>query len=130
MNRKRLLLIASLLLGALTLTWAVTGNFSFARQTQAREAGASDAGQRWEYCAVSKAAYAGPPRAGVYWISYFRETGVQVVEVQASATEGAGAAFAKAVSKLGAEGWEMVAVGPLEVNQGQSGAIYFKRPKP
>jgi hypothetical protein len=51
------------------------------------------------------------------------------MEVQASATEGGGAAFAKAISKLGSEGWEMVAPGPLEVNQGQVNALYFRRPK-
>jgi hypothetical protein len=129
MNSKRRLLVTLVLLGALALAWAVPTNFSFAMRTQAREIKVPEAGQQWEYCALSKAAYAGPPRAGVYWISYFRETGVQVVEVQASVAEGGGAAFAKAISRLGSEGWEMVAPGPLEVNQAQSSSLYFKRPK-
>lgn len=126
---KRRLLFISVLLFALSLAWVALGNSPFAARTQAREAEGAGTRLGWEYCAVSKAAYAGPPRAGVYWISYFQEAGVQVVEVQASATEGGGAAFAKAISKLGAEGWEMVAPGPLDVNQGQSSALYFKRPK-
>ena len=130
MNRMRQLLIAAALLAVLSLAGAVPDKLLAALRTEAREAEGQGAGPaKWEYCAVSKAAYAGPPRAGIYWISYLNETGVQVVEVQASATEGGGASFANAISKLGAEGWEMVAPGPLEVNQGQSSAIYFKRPK-
>ncbi|HEY9284486.1 MAG TPA: hypothetical protein VIP46_13600 [Pyrinomonadaceae bacterium] len=129
MNRKRLLLAAAVILAGLALAAAVSDNLLAAPGAQAREAVAPGAGQRWEYCALSKATYAGPPRAGIYWISYFNETGVQVVEVQASATEGSGAAFSKAINRLGAEGWEMVAPGPLEVNQSQSSALYFKRPK-
>ncbi len=129
MSRKRQLLAASVILTGLMLAAAVSNKFLPTPGAQAREADGPGVGQRWEYCAVSKAAYAGPPRAGVYWISYFHEAGVQVVEVQASPTEGSGAAFAKAVSKLGSEGWEMVAPGPLEVNQAQASALYFKRPK-
>jgi len=129
MNRKRLLLVLPAALAVLALAAAVSGKLLAASGAQAREAEGPGAGQRWEYCALSKAAYAGPPRAGVYWISYFHETGVQVVEVQASATEGGGAAFAKAINRLGSEGWEMVAPGALDVNQGQSNALYFKRPK-
>lgn len=130
MNRIRLLLVAAALLVGLSLAGAVPDKLLAALRTEASEVERPDAVlTKWEYCALSKAAYAGPPRAGVYWISYFNETGVQVVEVQASATEGGGAAFAKAISRLGAEGWEMVAPGPLDVNQGQSSALYFKRPK-
>jgi hypothetical protein len=98
-------------------------------QTRAEQSEESSAGQKWEYCALSKAAYVGSARGGIYWISYFRETGVQVVEVEASVTDGNGAALAKTISKLGSEGWEMVAPGPLEMNQGLTSAFYFKRPK-
>lgn len=130
MDRKRQLLAATVLVGSTLVAAAVTDRFFPARRAQAREAEGQALGRKWEYCALSKSAYVGPSRGGVYWISYFQESGVRVVEVEASATDGAGAAFAKAVAKLGAEGWEMVAPGQLEVNQVQSGAIYFKRPKP
>jgi len=129
MNSKRLLLAAALILSGSALAAAVSGKLIAAPEGEARASEAAGAAQRWEYCALSKAAYSGTPRAGIYWISYFNETGVQVVEVQASVTEGSGAAFAKAINKLGSEGWEMVAPGPLEVNQSQSSALYFKRPK-
>ncbi len=85
---------------------------------------------RWEYCAVTKAQYVGSIRGGQYWISYFRRGNVQVENVEASVQE---SALAKAVSKLGEEGWEMVGEGPLEVRQGGPGgtptALYFKRRK-
>jgi hypothetical protein len=87
----------------------------------------SDA-QRWEYCVVSKAAYPGSIRAGVYWITYFRSSGQQSVDVEDNATSNA--ALAKAIGRLGDEGWEMVGVGPLEVRSNTKlDAYYFKRPK-
>ena len=85
-------------------------------------------GARWEYCALSKANYVGSSRAGLYWISYFRETGVQVVEVEESASEKNG--MAKAIARLGEEGWEMVGQGSLDVRSGTAvNALFFKRPK-
>lgn len=83
--------------------------------------------RKWEYCSLTRAAYPGSARGGLYWISYFRDGGVQVVEVEEQATERGGPA--KAISKLGEEGWEMVGQGPLEIRQGGLNAIYFKRAK-
>jgi hypothetical protein len=129
MDRKRQLLIISLLLIGWSFGGALPGKLLSVPETRAQLSEESSAGQQWEYCALSKAAYSGPARGGIYWISYFRESGVQVAEVQASVTEGSGAAMAKALSKLGSDGWEMVAPGPLEVNQVSTTALYFKRPK-
>lgn len=86
------------------------------------------AGQKWEYCALTRAAYVGSNRVGLYWISYFRDTGVQVVEVEDTALERNGPA--KAIARLGDEGWEMMTEGPLDIRQGELKALYFKRPKP
>lgn len=131
MNWMRQLLVILLLLAGWSLGGALSGKFVPVPETRAQRSDEPDAGQKWEYCALSKAAYAAPAaRGGLYWISYFQETGLRVVEVQASVTEGNGAALAKAISKLGEEGWEMVAPGPLEVNQVGTTALYFKRPKP
>ena len=130
MNWMRRLLVILLLLTGWSLSGALAGKFVPVPETRAQRSDEPGAGQKWEYCALSKAAYASPARGGLYWISYFHETGVRVVEVQASVTEGSGAAMAKAISKLGDEGWEMVAPGPLEVNQVATTALYFKRPKP
>jgi hypothetical protein len=83
--------------------------------------------ERWEYCSLSKA-MVGQSRGGLYWITYFRSDGAQVVEAEELATERYGPA--KAIAKLGAEGWEMVGEGPLEMRAGGLNAIYFKRPRP
>ena len=83
--------------------------------------------RKWEYCSLTKAAYPGSTRGGLYWISYFRDAGVQVVEIEEQDTERGGPS--KAIAKLGEEGWEMVGQGPLEIRQGGLNAIYFKRPK-
>ncbi len=91
------------------------------------EAATEGSGQRWEYCVVSKAAYVGG-RAGVYWITHYRETGVRVEDVEDNATSNA--ALAKAVARLGNEGWELVGLGPMEVRGTKLDGLYFKRLKP
>lgn len=84
---------------------------------------------KWEYCTVSRAKFANSNRTGVYWISYFRENGVQVVEFEDAATEKNGAT--RIIAKLGSEGWELVGQAPLDIRQGAPvDALYFKRPKP
>jgi hypothetical protein len=96
-------------------------------RTQPGARGAAAAPQRWEYASLTRAAYPGSARGGLYWISYFGPEGVRVVEVEEQATERGGPA--KAIAQLGAEGWEMVGQGPLEIRQGGLNALYFKRPK-
>jgi hypothetical protein len=76
---------------------------------------------------INESAYVGSNRGGLYWVSYFRDSGVQVAEVEDPALEKNGPA--KAIAKLGVEGWEMVGQGPLEIRQGTLSALYFKRPK-
>ena len=84
---------------------------------------------QWEYCAVVKAQYVGSPQGGIYWIAYFKGEGVRTEDVKVGPT---GNAFAKAVAKLGEDGWDMVGEGPLEVRPGPGGtptAVFFKRRK-
>jgi hypothetical protein len=102
--------------------------FAAVSTVEARAAAQRDDGRKWEYCAVAKAQFVGSNRGGVYWISYFRGGGVQVENVE---TGPSGNALAKAVAKLGEEGWEMVGEGPLEIRAGIPGgtpsALFFKR---
>jgi hypothetical protein len=76
----------------------------------ARSAEESDsrAGASWAYAAVSRAGYTGSSRGGTYWISYFKETGVEIVEIEEKVSEQQGAQIARAIARLGEEGWEMV----------------------
>ncbi|HYY99546.1 MAG TPA: hypothetical protein VE642_13175 [Pyrinomonadaceae bacterium] len=98
--------------------------------TRAAGPGAPDpADLQWEYCAVVKAQYVGSPQGGVYWVAYFKGEGVRTEDVRVGPT---GNAFAKAVAKLGEDGWDMVGQGPLEIRPGPGGtttAVFFKRQK-
>jgi hypothetical protein len=98
--------------------------------SETRAASVPDASDlQWEYCAVVKAQYAGSPQGGIYWIAYFKGEGVRTEDVKAGPT---GNAFAKAVAKLGEDGWDMVGEGPLEIRLGPGGtptALFFKRRK-
>lgn len=85
---------------------------------------------RWEYCVVTRSGYTGSTRGGTYWVSYFKETGVEIVEIEERVSEQQGASIARAMAKLGDEGWEMVGQGDLPVKTGKFEAIYFKRRKP
>lgn len=128
MSKKRHLLIILLILVGSTMGGAISGRLINANPVLAREGEESSVRQQWEYCALSKAAYVNAGREA-YWIIYFRDTGPQIVDVQSSATDGNGASMAKAIARLGAEGWEMVGQGALDVRSGTTNALYFKRQK-
>jgi hypothetical protein len=127
MSPKLYALTIALALAAGFTGHALSGRFLTPAVAEAR---ARDSSEQWEYCAVTKAQYPGSIRGGVYWIAYFKTNGVQVVDVSAGPTENA---MAKAVARLGEDGWAMVCGGPLEVRPGTPGgtqdAIYFRRRK-
>lgn len=124
MSKTPRILTLALVLAAGLVGGAITGRMNYTVPTQAQRAPVRGPRDRWEYCSLSKA-LVGQSRGGLYWISYFHSNGVQVVEVEEMATESSGPA--KAISKLGDEGWEMVGQGPLEMRAGGTNAIYFKR---
>jgi len=130
MNRKYLLLMLALMLAAGLAGHALRGEPSTHAAVRGAASDASDtADLQWEYCAVTKAQYVGSPQGGIYWIAYFKGEGVRVEEVKVGPQ---GNAFAKAVAKLGEDGWDMVGEGPLEIRPGPGGtqtAVFFKRRK-
>src|SRR5678816_3881582 len=111
MNRKWNVIMIALVIVATLIGGSISNRWLFATPALAHQNGAV---QQWEYCTLTKASYVGSIRGGVYWISYFRDSGVQVIEVEDPALEKNGPA--KAIAKLGAEGWEMVGQGPLEIS--------------
>ncbi len=124
MKRSRIVLTcASLLLVSVVSFWAGT----WLRTTPAKAQ--SEASRQWEYCALSRSAFVGSQnRPGTYWISYFNADGVRVETFTENATERNG--MAKAIAKLGTQGWEMVGAGRLDVRAGEPiDAMYFKRSK-
>ena len=96
--------------------------------------GDSEVGAAWEYCAVTKAQYAGSVRANQYWIVYFRVgKDPEVVDVTAGPT---GNAQARAIARVGEEGWELVGEASLDTRPGlptsprdNPPALLFKRLK-
>jgi hypothetical protein len=131
MNRKQYVLALALLMVAGLCGGAISGKLLAVAPAQAQQAGASKTytGQKWEYCTLTQAGYAGSINSsGRYWISYFSDKGVQVVVMEETAFERNGPA--KPLAKLGDEGWEMVGEGRLDIRNGELRALYFKRPKP
>ena len=132
MNRRHYLLTIALSLSAGLAGHALYGLLPSAPRVEARAA-AVPRDSQWEYCAVVKSQAGGTLRL-FYWITYFRGEGVRTETVEAGL---GGNSFAKAVAKLGEEGWEMVGEGPLEVRpdprpapaSGTPNAIFFKRRK-
>ena len=124
MNRTIRLLTFVLVLAAGLIGGAISGRIS--TQAQRIDRPPLRTPDRWEYCSLSKA-MVGQSRGGLYWITYFRNGGAQIVEAEELATESYGPA--KAIAKLGEDGWEMVGEGPLEMRAGNLNAIYFKRLK-
>lgn len=104
----------------------LTESLRAARRKRSPRRARAAAPTKWEYCSLTRAV--APGRSGLYWITYFRDGGMQVVEVEEQATERSGPG--KALAKLGADGWELVGQGPLDIRQGGLNALYFKRPLP
>ncbi|HEX8722782.1 MAG TPA: hypothetical protein VF736_19345 [Pyrinomonadaceae bacterium] len=129
MNGRHYLLTVALSLSAGFAGHALYGRLPAAPAAEARAVAAPRDGQ-WEYCAVVKG-QAGTPRL-FYWITYFRGEGVKTETVEAAL---GGNSFAKAVAKLGEDGWEMVGEGPLDFRAdprpgapgGGVTAFFFKR---
>lgn len=99
----------------------------------ARDARDDEDAPEWEYCAVTKAQYAGSVRANQYWIVYFRGKEPEVVDVTAGPT---GNAQARAITRVGEEGWEVVGEVSLDTRPGaptsprdNPPALLFKRQK-
>jgi hypothetical protein len=130
MNRRHYLLVIALSLVAGLAGHALSGALLWPRPVEARAA-VEPRDSEWEYCAVTKAQYAAASPRNIYWINYFKGEGVKVEPVEAGL---GGNSFAKAVAKLGEDGWEMVGEGPLEANVpvrpgSNANAIFFKRRK-
>jgi hypothetical protein len=128
MNRRHYLLTVALSLAAGLAGHALYG--WLAAPPAARAAGPRRESQ-WEYCAVVRAP-TGDPRRQIYWVEYFKGEGARREPVEASLS---GNSFAKAVARLGEDGWEMVGEGSYEAvpglrpgpNAAAPTAVFFKR---
>ncbi|MFL6254018.1 MAG: hypothetical protein ACJ74T_03275 [Pyrinomonadaceae bacterium] len=128
MNRRHYLLTVALSLASVLAGHALYGSLA------ARAAAAEPRRDlQWEYCAVIKSQAIPTPRLFA-WITYFKDEGVKTETIEAGL---GGNSYAKAIAKLGADGWEMVGEGPLDIrpdprpNAPGSAltALFFKRRK-
>jgi hypothetical protein len=129
MNRRHYLLTVALSLAAGLAGHALYA--ALAAPTPARAAAEPRRDSQWEYCAVVKPQGLATPRI-VFWITYFRDEGMKTETVEAGL---GGNSYAKAVAKLGTDGWEMVGEGPLDIRPDPRpgatapNALFFKRRK-
>lgn len=129
MNRRHYLLTAALSLAAVPAGHVLYG--TFAAPPAARAAAEPRREAQWEYCAVVKPQGPPTPRL-IFWITYFRDEGMRIETVEAPL---GGTSYAKAIAKLGTDGWEMVGEGPLDIRPdprpgaNAPTALFFKRRK-
>jgi hypothetical protein len=131
MNRRHYLLTVALSLAAGLAGHALYG--SLAAPPAARAAAEPRRDAEWEYCAVVKSQAIPTPRLFA-WITYFKDEGVKTETVEAGL---GGNSYAKAIAKLGNDGWEMVGEGPLDIRPDPRpnapgsalNALFFKRRK-
>ena len=126
-ERNHLLMVLLLAGSAILGTTLIPGQRASTHEGDKVEAQAATDGARWEYCVVTKANYGVTNRTGQYWITYFKNSEFKVENVEGDFTTNA--ALARAIAKLGDEGWEMVGAGPMEVRNAKLDGLYFKRPK-
>ncbi|HWS85389.1 MAG TPA: hypothetical protein VN282_00220 [Pyrinomonadaceae bacterium] len=129
MNRRHYLLTVVLSLAAGLAGHALYA--AFAAPPAARAAAEPRREAQYEYCAVVKQQGVTTPRL-VFWITYFRDEGMKIESIESGP---GGTPYAKAIAKLGTDGWELVGEGPLDIRldprPGASAptALFFKRRK-
>jgi hypothetical protein len=130
MNRRHYLLSVALSLAAGLAGHALYGSLA---APAARAAAEPRRDLEWEYCAIVKAQGPTTPRL-FFWITYFKDEGMKIETVEATL---GGSSYGKAIAKLGADGWELVGEGPLDIRPDPRPAasataptaLFFKRRK-
>ena len=131
MNRRHILLTVALSLAAALAGHALYA--AFVAPPAARAAAEPRRVSQWEYCAVVKSQAIPTPRL-FFWILYFKDEGMRTETIEAPL---GGNSYAKAIAKLGSEGWEMVGEGQFDIRPdprpGAPGSapsgLFFKRRK-
>lgn len=129
MSRKFYALIISILIIA-SLVVQATSNKATNVNSQTTESKKTE-NLKWEYCEISGINndydnFSQTWKGGVASISYFTSSGIKEERIVGRNLP---EAKAKALAKLGEEGWEMVQQGEFNGSDRVSGVTYFKRPK-
>jgi hypothetical protein len=137
MSKTKQILILATVLAVVAAVGVIAINPFGVSPVQANQGGRSSA-QKWEHCAIIGASFSGGGfnTRGVATIRYFQGEGWKEETVDFVPDIGQrryehrlyeNGALAKAIAKLGDEGWEMVSTNQ-DKNDNVS-SIYFKRPK-
>lgn len=134
MNKKFYALIFSILIVISFVAYA-SKRISASGSNQTTELRKSNL-PKWEYCGISDENRSYSNEFGKTKTSkairYFEEAGVrtEIVDALSDKNENPGAnALAKAIAKLGNEGWELIGKADFPTGAVGGEAIYFKRPK-
>ncbi len=136
MSRIRYAALSALIVIATFAGAMISSQIFTARLVEAQQVGEAKRANapQWEYCALIRGGEDYRESFGkittTVKVVYFRSSGNQEEKVQAEADKNAlqnarDEAQAKAMAKLGSEGWEMVGPGA----EFRADALYFKRPK-
>jgi len=135
-KRKQVLILT--IIAAVAAAGVVIAINPFGGSSAQANQGARSGVQRWEYCAINGAYSTGDRfiQRGAAYIRYFQTGGAKEETVEFVPDIGGRnmgyveEALAKAMAKLGNEGWEMVSKEPDRDSTGTTNYIfYFKRPK-
>lgn len=133
---KRILMVMAVVaLVAALIGSAALSKVSITQEAQARplDDTGRTAARSWEYCIISNVSEVGenqkPPNikfTGLAEVCYASDSGCHTFKIEGTTKADA---LAKAMAKLGNEGWEMVGESPFPVSAGDRGALFFKRLK-
>lgn len=136
MNKTKQALILAIIAAVVTTVGLIAINSFSVSSVQANQSGSGGA-QKWEYCAITGASYAGTNfgSRGIAVIRYFQAGGykdetIEFVPDMGQRSENGiyeNGALSKAIAKLGDEGWELVSKEPN--TDKIRNIFYFKRPK-
>ncbi len=126
-------MIALVVLAVFISAAAMSTRSTAMTQDQKNEEVRKTMSSQWEYAVISNITELGRGHnssdmkfMGIAELCYVRESGCQALNIEGSDRV---TALAKTMARLGNEGWEMVGESPFPFNNGNQGALFFKRPK-
>jgi hypothetical protein len=89
---------------------------------------------QWDYCAINSIGYGKDALKSVATLTYLTASGVRTEQILGDETSpgtygSIPMAVSKAITRLGADGWELVGNGNVNAGSSWLGGLFFKRPR-